>query len=69
MPTTHDEILEAALRLPEAERLSIATQLLGTLSDELEELALDDDQLIEEWERRSNDGSEPIPLSDIWKRD
>lgn len=73
MPTTHDEILEAALKLSEAERLSIATQLLATLPDEtdeieLSELELDDEELIKEWDRRANDGSEPIPVSEIWKR-
>ncbi len=69
MGTTHDEILEAALKLPETERLSIATQLLGTLSNETEDLDLDDEVLIKEWDRRANDGSETIPLSEIWKRD
>lgn len=69
MPTTHDEILSAALKLPEFERLSIATQLLNTLPSEAADKFLDDEELLEELERRSNDGSEPIPLSDIWKRD
>jgi hypothetical protein len=68
MPTTHDEILEAALKLPETERLSIATQLLGTLSNETEELDLDDEELIKEWDRRFNDGSETIPASELRKR-
>ncbi len=69
MGTTRDEILEAALELPETERLSIATQLLGTLSNETEDLDLDDEVLIKEWDRRANDGSETTRLSEIWKRD
>lgn len=73
MPTTHDEILEAAMLLPETERLSIATRLLGTLSNEAEELDhedldLDDEDLIKEWDRRFNDGSETIPVSELRKR-
>jgi hypothetical protein len=69
MPTTHDEILSAALKLPENERLSIATQLLNTLPSEAADKFLDDEKLLEELERRAKDGSEPVPLSDIWKRD
>jgi hypothetical protein len=71
MPTTHDEILEAALKLPENERFSIATRLLSTLPAEFADEFVDDEalleELLEELERRSNDGSESIPLSDIWK--
>lgn len=69
MPTTHDEILNAALKLPESERLSIATQLLSTLPSDMVDEFADDEELLEELERRANDGSEPVELSDIWKRD
>ncbi|MEX2188623.1 MAG: hypothetical protein WD875_17580 [Pirellulales bacterium] len=69
MPSTHDEILSAALKLPEDERLSIATQLLGTLPDDAPGLSIDGEDLLEELDRRFNDGSDTVPLAEIWKRD
>jgi hypothetical protein len=69
MPTTRDEIVRAAMELPESERLSIASELLGTLPDDMPGLSLEDEDLLAELDRRANDGSEPIELSDIWKRD
>jgi hypothetical protein len=68
MPTTHDEILNAALKLTENERLSIATRLLSTLPAEMADEFVDDVELLEECERRANDGSEPVELSELWKR-
>lgn len=53
----------------ENERLSIATQLLGTLPSDDSDVFAADEEPLEESERRANDGSEPVPLSDIWKRD
>jgi hypothetical protein len=57
------------LKLPENERLSIATQLLSTLPSDASDVFADDEELLAELERRSTDGSQPVPLSDIWKRD
>jgi hypothetical protein len=63
-----NEILEAALRLSEPERIVLVTRLLETLpADELGGLSLDRPDLLEELERRFNDLEGAVPLSDLWK--
>lgn len=55
MQATRDEILEAALKLSEEERFSIASALFDTLPDETPGLSTDDPQFTEELKRRSGD--------------
>jgi hypothetical protein len=52
---TLHEVLDAALQLPESERLVIASRLLETLPDELPGLPDDDPEFGAELDRRSGD--------------
>ena len=52
MQLTPDAIYEAAMNLPENERLDLAGRLLDTVPSELDLLSLDDPNLIEELDRR-----------------
>lgn len=61
-----DEILDAALKLSESDRLAIATRLLDTLPEGATEPSDEDPAFLAELERRANDKSPRIPLSDIW---
>jgi len=63
------EILEAALRLSEPERILLVTRLLETLPGDELGLSLDRPDLLEELERRFKDLEETVPLSDLWKRE
>ncbi len=65
MPATRDEILEAALQLPESDRIVIADRLLQTLPEELPLISLDDPDFLDELESRSNDGTAGIPWWEI----
>ena len=65
MSATRDEILEAALQLPEVDRIIIADRLLQTLPDDLPATALDDPDFLDELDRRSSDGGAAIPWSEI----
>jgi hypothetical protein len=55
MQPESDAILQAALRLPEDERLAVAIRLLETVPDEPAGLSIDDPDLVEELKRRSAD--------------
>jgi len=67
METTRQALLEAALRLPEAERVLLVNQLLESLSPETEDPA--DDALAEELDRRlaeyRQDPSSAVPWSEV----
>ena len=63
MQLTPESILEAALKLPENERLDLAARLLDTVPPEI--LSVDDPDFIDEMDRRFNDGSPTIPWSEI----
>ncbi len=65
MPTTRDEILEAALQLSEADRLVIASEFLETLPKDLPGLAMADPGLMAELERRSGDLEGSIPWEQL----
>jgi hypothetical protein len=58
MQLSVETIFEAALRLPENERLALALQLLETTPSHDSGISLDDVSLVEELERRfaENDG-------------
>lgn len=65
MEFTADSIFEAALGLPEGDRLNLAHRLLDTLPPEPDLLSLDDPNLIEELDRRAADDSGAIPWSQL----
>ena len=69
MPDSRDEILDAALRLPEADRLLIATRLLQTVPDERADPVDDDEVFLAELERRASDAGPTIPLGELWSRE
>jgi hypothetical protein len=62
------EILEAALKLPEPERILLVARLLETLPADDLGLSLDRPDLLEELERRFHDLEGAIPLSELWNR-
>jgi hypothetical protein len=64
-----NEILEAALRLSEPERILLVARLLETLPAHELGLSLDRPDLLEELERRFKDLEGTVPLSDLWKRE
>jgi hypothetical protein len=63
MDITPEALYEAALRLPEGERLDLAARLLDTVPPGI--ISDDDSDFIEELDRRFNDGSPTIPRSEI----
>ena len=63
MQLTPESILEAALKLPENERLDLAARLLDTVPPEI--MSVDDPEFIDELDRRFNDGSPTIPWPEI----
>jgi hypothetical protein len=66
--TTSDEILTAALQLPERDRLEIAGRLLETIPDE-SPAWWDDDKFVEELDRRAGDLEGSVPGTELWQRD
>lgn len=62
MQLTPDLIFEAAMSLPENERLALAARLLDTVPPGNSE---DDPDFIAELDRRFNDGSPTKPWSEI----
>jgi hypothetical protein len=67
MQLTPDTIFEAALNLPENERLDLAARLLDTVPPGI--MSIDDPEFIAELDRRFNDGSPTIPWSEIRDRE
>jgi hypothetical protein len=63
-----DDVLKAALRLPANERLILATQLLESVPADDGCWSVDDPGFLDELDRRSNDGSTPVPLAELWDR-
>lgn len=66
--TTRDEILTAALLLPERERLEIAGQLLETVTDESDG-GLADEEFLDELDRRAGDLEGAVAAEELWARD
>jgi hypothetical protein len=66
MHLTPDAIFEAAMNLPENERLDLASRLLDTVPPGI--MSTDDPAFIAELNRRFNDGSPTIPWSEIRDR-
>jgi hypothetical protein len=66
MQLSSDALYEAAMKLPDNERLDLAARLLDTVPPGI--LSEDDPDFIAELERRFNDGSPTIPWSEIRDR-
>lgn len=69
MASSPNEIIDAALKLPESDRLLIAARLLETLPDDYPGLSADDAGFLDELERRGADAEPTIPVSELWKQD
>lgn len=69
MAFNSNEILDAALKLPESDRLLIAARLLATLPDDYPGLSEVDTGLLDELERRACDTEPTIPVSELWRQD
>lgn len=67
MASAPNEIIEAALKLSESDRMLIAARLLETLPENYPGLSEDDEGFLDELERRANDTDATIPVSDLWK--
>ena len=63
------EILDAALKLPESERLLVASRLMDTLPADLAGLSVDDPKFLDELERRAVNPEPGVPVSKLWKRE
>ena len=68
MASNPNEIIDAALKLSESDRLLIAARLLETLPDDYPGLSEDESGFLDELERRARDTEPTIPVSDIWKQ-
>jgi putative addiction module component (TIGR02574 family) len=62
-----DSIFEAAVKLPEGERMELVSRLMDTLPDSPNLLHIDDPNFLEELDRRAADGSGSIPWSELKK--
>ena len=65
MPLTSESIFEEALKLPENERLTLASRLLETVPADDSTMAFDDPSLVEELDRRSADWEGSVDWSDL----
>jgi putative addiction module component (TIGR02574 family) len=65
MQLNSDTIFEAALKLTENERILLVSRLMDTIPGDDVCMSIDDPALLEELDRRFNDGSETIPWSDL----
>ncbi len=68
MASSPNEIIAAALNLPESDRLLIATRLLETLPDDYPGLWEIDPGMLEELEHRAGDTLPTIAVADLWKQ-
>jgi hypothetical protein len=66
---SRQDILEAALRLPGADRLVIVNSLMDTLPADPDVAMEDDPEFLAELDRRANDPVPNIPAADIWNGD
>ncbi len=65
MQTTSEAIFQAALKLPENERLALAAQLLDTMPQDDPSIALDDPSFVEELDRRFADREGSITWTEL----
>lgn len=69
MSRTVDEIVTAAIQLPESERLAIVSRLLETMGDKEDFQGIDDAEFIEEMRRRRDDSTDAVPWSQLRDED
>ena len=69
MPATAEEIVTAAIQLPESDRLAIVSQLLESMGDDDDLPGVDDSDFIEELRRRRNDPADAVPWSQLRDED
>lgn len=65
MQLSAETVLEAALGLPENERLALASRLLDTVPVGDSTISLDDDSLLEELERRFADREGEVDWTEL----
>ena len=65
MPVNVQEILEAAMKMPDADRLAIASCLMETLPDEIVALDADDPELLNELDRRWQSRHDTVPWTSL----
>ena len=65
MPVVREELLKAALELSEQDRVLLACELMGSVTDALPGLSVDDPEFHSELARRSSDGSASIPWDQV----
>ena len=65
MQATSEVILEAAMKLPETERLALVSRLLETLPAEDSCLSVDDPSLLEELDHRFEDREGSVSWSEL----
>jgi hypothetical protein len=65
MQSTYEVIYEAALKLPESDRLTLVSQLLETMPDQVSCVSLDDADLVEELDRRFADRTGSVPWTEL----
>jgi len=66
--TQPQEILEAALGLPDDDRFQLVAQLLESFPNDRSGASLDDPDLLEELDRRFADTESAVPLSNLWDK-
>ena len=69
MPATAEEIVTAAIQLPESDRLAIVSRLLETMGDDDHLPSIDDSDFIEELRHRRNDPAGEVPWSQLRDED
>ncbi len=69
MPATAEEIVSAAIQLPESDRLAIVSQLLETMGDEDQLPSVDDPDFVDELRRRRNDPAAAVPWPQLRDED
>jgi hypothetical protein len=65
MNQSADSILEAAMTLPEKERITLASRLLESVPSDDVTISVDDPSLIEELDHRFADRAGSIPWSEL----
>jgi len=65
MQTDPQAILDAAMQLPEADRLALVSRLMESLPPEGVTISLDDPELAAELDRRFAEGDEGVPWSKL----
>jgi hypothetical protein len=65
MAQSNDSIFEAAMMLPEKERITLASRLLESVPSDDVTISVDDSSLIKELDRRFTDREGGIPWSEL----